>query len=113
MTKRDGELPQDPGKEDRGRERAGGHPTWRGTRRVDDVRCLLTELPIVSDLFPRTGWRTSSPVRTFGCMHACSMLHKDYMYRFQGFPGCEFQIRAALAEVVGGKRAEYFFDKVS
>ncbi|KAH9840772.1 glycoside hydrolase superfamily [Rhodofomes roseus] len=28
-----------------------------------------------------------------------------------GFPGCEFQIRAALAEVIGEKKAEYFFDK--
>jgi hypothetical protein len=29
-----------------------------------------------------------------------------------GYPGCEFQIRAALAEVVGSTKAEFFFDKV-
>lgn len=30
-----------------------------------------------------------------------------------GYPGCEFQIRGALAEVVGSAKAEFFFDKVS
>ena len=28
-----------------------------------------------------------------------------------GYPGCEFQIRAALAEVVGKEKCELFFDK--
>ncbi|KAH9840771.1 glycoside hydrolase [Rhodofomes roseus] len=28
-----------------------------------------------------------------------------------GYPGCEFQIRAALAEVVGNEKSEFFFDK--
>ncbi|EED80297.1 hypothetical protein POSPLDRAFT_134931 [Postia placenta Mad-698-R] len=28
-----------------------------------------------------------------------------------GYPGCEFQIRAALAEVIGDKKATFFFDK--
>ncbi|KAG5650341.1 Endo-1,4-beta-xylanase 5 [Sphagnurus paluster] len=28
-----------------------------------------------------------------------------------GFPGCEFQIREALAEVLGEQKAEFFFDK--
>ncbi|KAG0706082.1 glycoside hydrolase family 5 protein [Suillus ampliporus] len=28
-----------------------------------------------------------------------------------GYPGCEFQIRAALAEVVGPVKSEFFFDK--
>ncbi|KAG6811579.1 hypothetical protein H0H92_006743 [Tricholoma furcatifolium] len=28
-----------------------------------------------------------------------------------GFPGCEFQIREALAEVLGDEKAEFFFDK--
>ncbi|KAF5378065.1 hypothetical protein D9615_007643 [Tricholomella constricta] len=28
-----------------------------------------------------------------------------------GFPGCEYQIREALAEVLGEKKAEFFFDK--
>ena len=30
-----------------------------------------------------------------------------------GYPGCEFQIRAALADVVGQEKSEFFFDKVS
>lgn len=30
-----------------------------------------------------------------------------------GYPGCEFQIRDALAEVVGKEKSELFFDKVS
>lgn len=30
-----------------------------------------------------------------------------------GYPGCEFQIRSALAEVVGKEKSELFFDKVS
>ncbi|KZS99999.1 glycoside hydrolase family 5 protein [Laetiporus sulphureus 93-53] len=28
-----------------------------------------------------------------------------------GFPGCEFQIRAALAEVIGQQKSEFFFDR--
>ncbi|OJT05874.1 hypothetical protein TRAPUB_3287 [Trametes pubescens] len=28
-----------------------------------------------------------------------------------GYPGCEFQIRAALAEVLGTQKSEFFFDK--
>ncbi|CAL1702367.1 unnamed protein product [Somion occarium] len=28
-----------------------------------------------------------------------------------GYPGCEFQIRAALADVVGKEKSEFFFDK--
>lgn len=30
-----------------------------------------------------------------------------------GYPGCEFQIRDALAGVVGQEKSEFFFDKVS
>ena len=30
-----------------------------------------------------------------------------------GYPGCEFQIRAELANVVGKEKSELFFDKVS
>ncbi|KAJ3980107.1 hypothetical protein F5890DRAFT_775490, partial [Lentinula detonsa] len=29
-----------------------------------------------------------------------------------GYPGCEFQIRAALAETIGAEKSEFFFDKV-
>lgn len=29
-----------------------------------------------------------------------------------GYPGCEFQIRAALADVVGNEKSTFFFDKV-
>lgn len=29
-----------------------------------------------------------------------------------GYPAHEFQIRAALADVLGEKKAEFFFDKV-
>ncbi len=29
-----------------------------------------------------------------------------------GYPGCEFQIRAELANVVGKEKSELFFDKV-
>lgn len=29
-----------------------------------------------------------------------------------GYPGCEFQIRAALADVVGIEKSAFFFDKV-
>lgn len=37
----------------------------------------------------------------------------DSMENFiSGYPGCEFQIRAALAEVVGPIKSEFFFDKV-
>jgi hypothetical protein len=38
----------------------------------------------------------------------------DSMENFiSGYPGCEFQIRTALAEVVGPTKSEFFFDKVS
>jgi len=30
-----------------------------------------------------------------------------------GFPGCEFQIREALAEVLGKEKSDFFFDKAS
>jgi hypothetical protein len=29
-----------------------------------------------------------------------------------GFPGCEFQIREALEDVLGQPKADFFFDKV-
>lgn len=29
-----------------------------------------------------------------------------------GFPGCEFQIREALAKAIGEEKSDYFFDKV-
>jgi hypothetical protein len=29
-----------------------------------------------------------------------------------GYPGCEFQIREALAGVIGKEKSEFFFDKV-
>lgn len=29
-----------------------------------------------------------------------------------GYPGCEFQIRETLAEVIGEEKATFFFDKV-
>lgn len=29
-----------------------------------------------------------------------------------GYPGCEFQIRAALAGVIGPEKSAFFFDKV-
>lgn len=29
-----------------------------------------------------------------------------------GYPGCEFQIREALADVLGESKASFFFDKV-
>ena len=35
------------------------------------------------------------------------------MYILQGFPGSEFQVREALAEVLGTQKAEFFSDKVS
>jgi len=33
--------------------------------------------------------------------------------RYAGFPGCEYQIRETLAEVIGEQKAQFFFDKVS
>jgi hypothetical protein len=30
----------------------------------------------------------------------------------EGYPGCEFQIRDALASVIGEEKSEFFFDKV-
>jgi len=30
----------------------------------------------------------------------------------EGYPGCEYQVREALAEVLGDKKAEFFFDRV-
>jgi hypothetical protein len=30
-----------------------------------------------------------------------------------GYPGCEFQIRESLAEVIGSEKSELFFDKVT
>lgn len=42
------------------------------------------------------------------------MLFQLSTYRsFAGYPGCEFQIRAALADVVGQEKSDFFFDKVS
>ena len=32
--------------------------------------------------------------------------------RLAGYPGCEFQIREALADVIGKDKSELFFDKV-
>ena len=32
---------------------------------------------------------------------------------YAGYPGCEFQIREKLAEVIGSEKSEFFFDKVS
>lgn len=29
-----------------------------------------------------------------------------------GYPGCEFQIREELANVIGKEKSEFFFDKV-
>lgn len=29
-----------------------------------------------------------------------------------GYPGCEYQIRQALGEVIGQEKSEFFFDKV-
>lgn len=29
-----------------------------------------------------------------------------------GYPGCEYQIREALAEVLGENKSNFFFDKV-
>lgn len=29
-----------------------------------------------------------------------------------GYPGCEFQIRESLAQVIGAEKSEFFFDKV-
>ena len=29
-----------------------------------------------------------------------------------GYPGCEFQIREALAEAIGQEKSDFFFDKV-
>lgn len=31
---------------------------------------------------------------------------------FKGYPGCEFQVREALAEAIGEQKAEFFFDRV-
>jgi hypothetical protein len=31
---------------------------------------------------------------------------------YSGYPGCEFQIREALAETIGEENSEYFFDQV-
>jgi len=54
-------------------------------------------------------WRTSSAVSTprkivpplLGILIVCL-----------GYPGCEFQIREALAETIGKENSEYFFDQV-
>jgi hypothetical protein len=29
-----------------------------------------------------------------------------------GYPGCEFQVREALEDVLGKEKSEFFFDKV-
>lgn len=31
---------------------------------------------------------------------------------FTGYPGCEYQIREALASTIGPEKSELFFDKV-
>lgn len=41
-----------------------------------------------------------------------SKLTSCFFFLDTGFPGCEFQIRTALADVLGERKAEYFFDKV-
>lgn len=59
-----------------------------------------------------TAWRISSQVSR----HFISLLLtfiELILYVCAGYPGCEFQIREALAEVVGAKKSELFFDKVS
>ncbi len=39
--------------------------------------------------------------------------HWTWVNSCAGYPGCEFQIREALAGVVGEQKSEFFFDKVS
>ncbi|KDR71696.1 hypothetical protein GALMADRAFT_253406 [Galerina marginata CBS 339.88] len=41
-----------------------------------------------------------------------SLQHAElYLSTPAGFPGCEFQIREALAEAIGQEKSEFFFDK--
>ena len=44
LKNRDGKLPQDPGNEDCGRKRTGGHPAWGRIGRMDDVSGALPKL---------------------------------------------------------------------
>ena len=39
-------------------------------------------------------------------------IYGQELTKTSGYPGCEFQIRAALADVVGKEKSEFFFDKV-
>ena len=40
------------------------------------------------------------------------ILSKTKQTGSEGYPGCEFQIRDALASVIGQEKSEFFFDKV-
>jgi hypothetical protein len=45
----------------------------------------------------------------FGCL---SGMTDKGLHITSGYPGCEFQIREALAGVIGKEKSELFFDKV-
>lgn len=55
------------------------------------------------------GWKTLLQVNLWSVKIKTKM---DELTFPSGFPGCEFQIREALAEVLGETKASYFFDKV-
>ena len=56
-----------------------------------------------------SAWRTSYQV-TYATQ--LTDIPKRRLRGRKGYPGCEFQIREALAEVIGKEKSEYFFDKV-
>lgn len=67
----------------------GNYPAWCRVGRVDEVRCICV---------------------LFGLM---MLIKRDSMENFiTGYPATEYQIRNALAEVIGPKKSEFFFDKV-
>lgn len=71
------------------------------------MKCVEYQDKHARPLILLLAWRTSSPVRMLAIAFARSLV--DWT---AGYPGCEHQIRAALAEVVGKEKSEFFFDKV-
>lgn len=52
-------------------------------------------------------WRILSQVHHI--FHWHDLIHWTFD---QGYPGCEFQIRDALNDVLGERKGNFFFDKV-
>jgi hypothetical protein len=89
------------------RRRKWGHSSGCWFRRLDEV-CWSDPLPNMLVLMSRKHGEFY-----YRCvLLLVTILLKTKWTGFEGYPGCEFQIRDALAFVIGQEKSEFFFDKV-